>query len=232
MADKPVLTIFAGINGAGKSTLYRFQKTTKRSDLGERICPDEILEDNGGDWTNLADVINSGKIAIRRIDDCIKNKKSFNWETTLISRMFYQIVQRAKEQGFTVNVNFIGVHDVKTSLKRIDKRIKKGGHGVPENIVKSRHRAQFDNIAEILELVDNAVFYDNSVVMQVVGTYHKGKLHIFNKAVKWTKIIQTQYEDYNKEKLDYMIECRYPKSGTFDNLNNPDSMYNDKDTQK
>ena len=83
----PTLTIFAGINGAGKSTLYKFQKTTKVSDLGVRICPDEIVEEMGGDWTNFVDVVNSGKIAIRRIDDCIKNKQSFNWETTLISRI-------------------------------------------------------------------------------------------------------------------------------------------------
>lgn len=228
----PTLTIFAGINGAGKSTLYKFQKTTKVSDLGVRICPDEIVEEMGGDWTNFVDIVNSGKIAIRRIDDCIKNKQSFNWETTLISRMFYQTVQRAKQQGFKVNINFIGVNDVELSLKRIQKRIKKGGHGVEEKIVRSRFKAQFDNIAEILELVDHAVFYDNSLVMQVVGTYHNGKLRMYNKTFKWTNIVENQYKDYNQQKLDEMIECRYSKSGTFDNINNADSIYDNKDDQK
>lgn len=221
----PTLTIFAGINGAGKSTLYRFQKTTKIGELGVRICPDEILEENGGDWTNFSDILNSGKIAIRRIDECIKTKTSFNWETTLISRTFYNTVERAKKQGFTINVNFIGVKDYDLAMKRIAHRIKKGGHGVPADIVKYRYDAQFNNIADILDLVDNAVFYDNTRVLQVIGTYHNHKLRFYNKSIKWTKLIEQQYKEKKDKAVDHFdLKEKIAQDGRMTQL--------DKDTQK
>ena len=72
---KPVLTMFAGINGAGKSTLHELQLTNYCKDymgMGIRICPDEILVENDGDWKEFSDVWAADKIAYKNVARVIK----------------------------------------------------------------------------------------------------------------------------------------------------------------
>jgi YesN/AraC family two-component response regulator len=78
-----------------------------------------------GNWKSTKDQIISGKIALKRIQDCLINKTSFNWETTLISNLTLLKIKQAKKLGFTVNLNFIGVGDVEQSIQRIKERVKK-----------------------------------------------------------------------------------------------------------
>lgn len=191
----PTLTIFAGMNGAGKSTLYNFQKSIFEPNLGVRICPDEILQECNGDWQNYLHQIKSGKIAIKRINDCLENKTSFNWETTIMGPFAINLIERAKELGYTVNLNFLGVNKLDRTIKRIERRVEKGGHGIPEDLVRHRYAHQFDNIGKILTMVDRAIFYDNSSVLQIVGSYSNKTLRFYNTAISWTKEIANQYNE-------------------------------------
>ena len=175
----PTLTIFAGINGAGKSTLYNFIKHSKDYDLGIRICPDEILQDFNGDWEDQTHQIKSGLLALKQIRFCLKNNKSFNWETTIIGTTALKIIKQAKQQGYTVNLNFIGVQNVEQSLERIKKRVDEGGHGINDKVVKQRYNRQFDNLQEVCGLANNVIFYDNTKTMCIVGTYSNKSLLLF-----------------------------------------------------
>ena len=193
------LTIFAGINGAGKSTLYRFKTSQEMGDLGVRICPDEILEDFGGDWSNRVDVFNSGKIAINEMDYCLEEGLSFNWETTIISPFFLRLAERAKICGYKIDLHFIGVDDVNQSLERIRKRVLSGGHGIDSNIVASRHKNQLNNMIEAFKYVDNAIFYDNSNTLKVVSVYFDKGLHIYNENFEWVRALKKQFININEK---------------------------------
>ncbi|MBE7074518.1 MAG: ATPase [Clostridiales bacterium] len=186
----PTLTIFAGINGAGKSTLYEYEKQkTGNKDFGKRVNPDEILLEFNGDWSATADQYKSGRIALQRIKVCLENKESFNWETTVLSYFAMQTIKLAKSLDYTINLFFIGVNNVQTSLSRINKRIKKGGHGIDKNLVISRFNHQYDNIQTVLKMVDKAIFYDNSLTMQIAATYVNDKFTYINLYYKWTEKI-------------------------------------------
>ncbi len=203
MATKlpPTLTIYAGINGAGKSTLYQFHQIANEPNLGERVCPDELLVQAGGDWTNQADVFASGRAALLKLKSCIKNKISFNWETTLVTDYVLDKIKQVKELGYDVIVNFIGVENIEQSFSRIRNRVKRGGHGVPEETVRYRFHHQYDKIGEMFDLVDSAVFYDNSDTMQVVGAYYDKQLEFFDKT-PWIHHIVKQAPNHtllNKE---------------------------------
>lgn len=193
------LTIFAGINGAGKSTLYRFKTSQEMGDLGVRICPDEILEDFGGDWSNRVDVFNSGRIAINEMDYCLEEGLSFNWETTIISPFFLRLAERAKSCGYKIDLHFIGVDDVNQSLERIRKRVLNGGHGIDANIVASRHKNQLNNMIEAFKYVDNAIFYDNSNTLKVVSVYFDQGLHIYNENFEWVRALKKQFINVNEK---------------------------------
>ena len=167
--QKPTITLIAGINGAGKTTLYTILQEKYNANMGVRICPDEILIENEGNWEDYKDVFASGRVAINMIDECIAKKQSFNWEFTLISNYVIKVFRRAKEAGFQIRLNFILVDDVEMSLQRIQKRVENGGHGIPENVVRSRFDKQLINMEEALKLADMSVFYDNYDFLKVIG---------------------------------------------------------------
>lgn len=196
------LTIFAGINGAGKSTLYRFKNTQGMGDLGVRVCPDEILEDFGGDWANKADVVNSGRIAINEINNCLEEGISFNWETTIVSGFFMRLVEKAKKYGYKIDLHFIGVDDVNQSIERIKKRVINGGHGIDDKLVTSRHKNQLNNMNVVFSYVDNAIFYDNSNTLKVVAVYYDKGLHIYNENYNWVNGLKKQFINAKEKGLN------------------------------
>jgi predicted ABC-type ATPase len=186
--SQPVLVMFAGINGSGKSTLYNYQQFKYNADLGVRICPDEILVENEGNWEDYKDVYASGRVAHHKIDECIAKKQSFNWEFTLISNYVVKVLRRAKEAGFQTRLNFILVDDVEVSLKRIENRVKKGGHGIPEDVVRSRFERQLINMDIAIPMIDMCVFFDNEKYMKVVGlSTREQTLEFFDKDTKLTR---------------------------------------------
>ncbi len=73
------LILFAGVNGAGKSTLFNIFE--ELADM-ERINVDEIVK-TIGKWDNPKDVMEAGKIAVKKQRDLVTQGKSFNQETTL-----------------------------------------------------------------------------------------------------------------------------------------------------
>mgnify|MGYP002226304780 CR=1 FL=1 len=48
-----------------------------------RVNPDEILREQGGDWSNGQDQVAAGRIALRSVDEHLAARRSFNQETTL-----------------------------------------------------------------------------------------------------------------------------------------------------
>lgn len=195
----PRLTVFAGINGAGKTTLYNYLSKKDTLSLGKRVCPDEILQNFKGDWRDSGDQFKSGKIAILEIRENIAKQHSFNWELTLLTTALLSYLKKAKEQGFVVNVNFIGVEDLQQSLDRIKNRVDKGGHDVEKELVEMRYKRQFENFSEVFEVVDGILFYDNAETMRLIGGYIDKTLFMTDTRPKWAEKIIYQYDCFARE---------------------------------
>lgn len=195
----PTFTIFTGINGAGKSTLYDFQKSIGNSDLGVRICPDEILKENHGDWKSHCDLFNSGQLTIEKINYCISHKISFNWETTNIGRIGEKFIESARQNGFDIHLNFVGMDDVEESIKRIQYRVQCGGHGVPEDLVRARHQYQSKGLARALPLVDKALLFNNKDTIQVVGSYFDTQLYVYDNDSQWMQELVSLLHPSNQD---------------------------------
>ena len=195
----PTLTIFAGVNGAGKTSLYNQQK--KYFNFGERINPDEILTQFNGNWNSENDVTKSSLIALKKMNNLLKNKESFNWETTIVTFTLLSRLSIAKSLGYKIVFRFIGVGDVKTALDRIKFRVANGGHGVDTKTVEQRFSKQFNGLDEVLNYVDKAIFYDNSTKMKVVATYENHFFANIDKSVKWTKNLLTLQQEQTEQQL-------------------------------
>lgn len=109
--------LYAGVNGAGKSTLY--QTNHAPTDI-YRINTDEILKEFG-DWRNPADLMKAGKIAVQRLNEYFQDGVSFNRETTLCGHTIFKSIQRAKAEGYVIEMHYVGIESAEIAKQRIEK---------------------------------------------------------------------------------------------------------------
>ena len=157
------LYIFAGINGAGESTLYT-STTDQDIKTSKRANADEIARDNLWDWHNQSNNLKAMRIELKRICSFIDTKQSFNMETTFASskNSYLRILKEAKKQGFTTHLLYIGVESSALAKTRVKSRVRKGGHGVPDEIIDRRYPKSFANLEYLISHFDIVDIFDNS----------------------------------------------------------------------
>lgn len=150
--------LYAGVNGAGKSTLYR---TTHYQDQMPRINTDEILREFG-DWRNASDLMRAGKIAVERLRAYMESGITFNQETTLCGHSAIRTIQKAKKDGYIVEMHYVGVDSPEIAKHRIAARVKMGGHGIPDKDVDKRYTESLENLKQVIAMCDLVALYDNT----------------------------------------------------------------------
>ena len=126
-----IYTIIGGVNGVGKSSFTGVLKE-QRTDLGIIFDVDKITAELG------AGAIAAEKAALKKIDECIEKNISFTQETTLSGRKTEASAKKVKELGYQVRLFYIALDTASESLLRIQNRVRRGGHNIPENDVERR----------------------------------------------------------------------------------------------
>ena len=84
----------------------------------------------------------AGRIMLERIRQLIKDNKSFAFETTLSGTLYIQFVKHAKNAGYDFTFFFVYLNNVELAKKRVALRVSKGGHNIPEEVIKRRYSKQ------------------------------------------------------------------------------------------
>ena len=115
--------------------------------------------------------------------------------TTLSGHRILNTVKRAMEKDYYIRLYYVGLNTVEESLVRIENRVKKGGHNIPDADVKRRFNKRFEDLTTILQYCDEATFYDNENGFVAVAEYKNGEiLQIGNLKPEWLN-----------ELLEYMV---------------------------
>ncbi|MFQ9436989.1 MAG: hypothetical protein ACLR1R_11950 [Ruminococcus callidus] len=102
-------TIVGGINGVGKSSLSGVLRH-QLPDMGVIIDPDSIAVQEH------CDRLTAGKLAISKVNDCLKKGINFSQETTLSGRRTLRIIQQAREKDYHIRLYYVGVSSAEESL--------------------------------------------------------------------------------------------------------------------
>ncbi|MFU2047909.1 zeta toxin family protein [Avibacterium volantium] len=148
---------YCGTNGAGKTTLRGFNKDFVQI----VIDSDHIAMRLNPDNPRLVDSP-AGREAIELFKFAINQQISFSMESTLSGNSILQRIKAAKENGFFVRLNYIGVDGVSINIKRVKARVASGGHFIDEATIRNRYDISLQNLTKILPLCDEVFIYDNS----------------------------------------------------------------------
>ena len=157
----PRIVILAGPNGAGKSTVAKYLLTEKYL-IDEFVNADAIATGlSAFAPENVA--FEAGRIMLRRIDTLLKDKRSFAFETTLASKTFTRLIGRAQSAGYQVTLLYVALPSARLAKRRVARRVKEGGHSIPENVIERRFYRSLDNLMHRYRtVVDEWLVYDNS----------------------------------------------------------------------
>lgn len=152
MNDKlPEVIVFAGPNGSGKSTITKMAKV-----IEPYINADDIKR------TNYCSDLEAAQLAEKMRERAIADKQSFTFETVLSTERNLNLLRKAKEQGYFVRCVYVLTSDVNVNIMRVRSREALGGHGVPEDKIRSRYEKALKLIAELVEVCDVLHIYDNT----------------------------------------------------------------------
>jgi predicted ABC-type ATPase len=100
---------------------------------------------------------------LQRIEELLKEDVTFAIETTLATRSYVNLVKRAQRQGYRVNLLYFWLSSPELAMRRVAERVSKGGHDIPEEIIRRRYTAGINNLFKLfMPAVDYWAIFDNS----------------------------------------------------------------------
>jgi predicted ABC-type ATPase len=102
---------------------------------------------------------------LKRIDNLVKEQKSFAVETTLSGRAYVNIIKECEAAGYLVNLIFLYTDNQDLNVARVQSRVARGGHNIEEMVVRRRYNRGIENLLNLyLPLVDSLVVYNGSKI--------------------------------------------------------------------
>lgn len=147
----PEVIAFAGPNGSGKSTITKMAKT-----VGEYINADDIKR------SSLCSDIEAAKLAEKLRKEALAKNLDFTFETVLSTDRNLKLLRAAKDSGYFIRVIYVLTANPDINVARVRIRETSGGHGVPEDKIRSRYDKALKLIPELVKVCDIMHIYDNS----------------------------------------------------------------------
>lgn len=155
------LYVVAGCNGAGKTTAS-FTILPDILNCKEFVNADEIAKGISPFQPETVS-FEAGRIMLNRINELLKENKSFAFETTLSTRSYRNKIINSKKNGYHVTLLFFWLQNVELAIERVKTRVLEGGHNIEERIIRRRYVRGLKNLFEqYLPIFDEVMIFDNS----------------------------------------------------------------------
>jgi len=175
---KKKLVIVGGANGVGKTT---FAYEYKHEYGIEYLGADDIAKELSSSFSGNIE-LEAGKEFFRRLENYFRNDQSVIIESTLSGLGLVKKIQEFQSTGYSIHFVYVFLHNVELCKKRIELRIKKGGHSVPIAEIERRFYRSLKNFKKVyLPLADTwQLFYNGLNRPMEVAVGEKTKFEIFD----------------------------------------------------
>ncbi|SMN11076.1 hypothetical protein SPBRAN_1316 [uncultured Candidatus Thioglobus sp.] len=176
--------VIAGPNGSGKTTITEKLLNHPWAKNAIYVNPDIIANEQFGGWNNKASFIKAANYAEELRQNYIKNKQNPIFETVFSTDGKIEFIKQAMGAGYFVRLFFIATLESAINIKRVEIRVKKGGHTVPMDKIITRYYKSILNCIEVINLMDRVYIYDNFVDDQSPKIMFRIKNSVNNRSIK------------------------------------------------
>lgn len=156
------ITVLAGVNGAGKSSIFGEALRLRGEDF---FNPDAYARElRAADPTLDVASANArawevGRAALAR---AIERREGFAFETTLGGRTITDLLHTAAQRGRDVEIFHVGLDSAERHIARVQARVARGGHDIPEARIRARYTDSRENLAALMPRLTLLAVFDNS----------------------------------------------------------------------
>jgi predicted ABC-type ATPase len=155
------LYIIAGCNGAGKTTVF-FNILPNLLNCKEFVNADAIAAALSPFQPETV-AFEAGRIMLKRIDELLDKQVDFAIETTLATKSYKSLIERAKEKNYHITLLFFWLSSSQMAVQRVASRVEKGGHHIPTDVIHRRYERGIKNLFEIyLDICDKVSIFDST----------------------------------------------------------------------
>lgn len=155
----PNLVIVAGPNGSGKSTSAP-QLLRDYFGVFEFVNADVIAQGLSGFDVESA-ALDAGRIMIERLDELRARRSNCAFETTLAARSIAAGIPSWRSEGYRSHLVFLWLPSPEIAVARVATRVREGGHGIPEEVIRRRYQRGLRNLVRLyIPTVDTWKVFD------------------------------------------------------------------------
>jgi predicted ABC-type ATPase len=189
----PNLFIIAGCNGAGKTTasvtilpeILNCRQFVNADYIAYGLSPFDV--------ESVA--IEAGRIMLHRIKELLDLREDFAIETTLATRSYVSLVQRAQAIGYNVTLIHIWLSSPEMAFERVAERVRNGGHNIPVDVIERRYYKGLDNLFKLfMPVCDTWIIADNSLKKLNVVARKEEFENVIENYELWTIINKQVYD--------------------------------------
>ena len=158
----PSIVVLAGTNGAGKSSVAG---EALRQAGGEYFNPDEAARRLRERFPHLSTSEANARAwhqGRRLLERAISERLRFAFETTLGGRTLTGLLLKAANVGIPVRVWYVGLASADLHVARVQARVRRGGHAIPEARIRQRFDTSRANLVRLLPHLAELRLFDNS----------------------------------------------------------------------
>ena len=160
VSEKRII-IIAGPNWAGKTASSREILTGDQ--IGFPFVNADIIATALNPADPNAEAFQASRLLLRRIEELVTGGESFAFEITLSGRSFARAIPQWRGMGYRVELYFLGLHSSETAIDRVARRVRQGGHHVPDDVIRRRFYGRLRNFHEVYKpLVNHWSIIDNT----------------------------------------------------------------------
>ena len=92
----------------------------------------------------------------------LEQRVSFTFETVMSYSDKINLLEKAQSLGYRTYLYYIATEDPEINIKRVENRVRLGGHPVPEDKIRSRYARSLDLLMDAIRCTNRAFIFDNS----------------------------------------------------------------------
>jgi len=207
VSDKPLFHLLAGPNGAGKSTLY-CNEIEPRFPHTEFVNADLLAQALYGHPAVTREESETGqRLAEQRRRELMAARKDLATESTFSHPSKIDLVREAKAAGYEVRLYHVNVRSPDLAVKRVERRVRQGGHPVPEHKTRERYERNQPLIHAAAKIADRAYVFDNSEFgkphRRVLEMVNGNAVHVSHHMPPWARqLYADELRGYAPERLN------------------------------
>lgn len=161
MARRPLVIVLAGPNGAGKSTSAAH--LLRGAFAVEEFVNADTIAQGLSAFRPEAAAVAAGRIMLGRLRFLASERRDFAFETTLSGRGHARWISLLRAAGYRAHLIFLALPSADLAVARVAERVRRGGHDVPEEVVRRRFVSGLRKLFETYsDAVDAWQVYDNA----------------------------------------------------------------------